>query len=86
MLKLMANFQVFQTIHHANFCISKGIKTKANFLITDIETESFIARDCTCSSYPVSFAVPFNFIRFLISALWIKIKEIMDSTMGKANT
>ena len=26
----------------------------------------------TCSSCAVSFAVPFNFIRFLISALWIK--------------
>ena len=42
----MANFQVFQTIYHTNFCISTGIKTTANFLITDIETASFIARDC----------------------------------------
>ena len=46
MQKLMANFQVFQTIYHANFCISTGIKTAANFLITDIEKASFIAWDC----------------------------------------
>ena len=43
MLKLMANFQVFQTIYHTNFCISTGIKTTANFLITDTETASFSA-------------------------------------------
>ena len=46
MLKLMANFQVFQTIYHTNFCISTGIKTTANFLITDIETASFFASHC----------------------------------------
>ena len=46
MLKLMANFQVFQTIYHVNFCISTDIKTTANFLNTDIEMASFIARDC----------------------------------------
>ena len=40
----MANFQVFQTIYHTSIT---GIKTAANFLITDIETASFIARDCT---------------------------------------
>ena len=42
----MANFQVFQTIYHTNFCISTGIKTTANFLITDIETASFFANHC----------------------------------------
>ena len=46
MLKLMSNFQVFQTIYHTNFCISTGIKTTANFLITDIETTSFFASHC----------------------------------------
>ena len=49
MLKLMANFQVFQTIYQTNLCISTGTKTTANFLITDIETVSFIARDCMYS-------------------------------------
>ena len=43
---IMANSQVFQTIYHKNFCISTSIKTTANFLITDIEMASFIARDC----------------------------------------
>ena len=53
MLKLMANFQGFQTIYHTNFCISTGIKTTPNILITDIEMANFIARDCefiTCGS------------------------------------
>ena len=49
LILLMANFQVFQTIYHTNFCISTGIKTTANFLIADIETASFIARDCSSS-------------------------------------
>ena len=42
----MSNLKVFQTIYHTNFSISTDIKTMANFLITDIETASFIARDC----------------------------------------
>ena len=42
----MANLQVFQTLYHTNFCISTGIKTTANFLITDIETASFFASHC----------------------------------------
>ena len=50
MLKLMANFQVFETIYHTDVCISTGIKTTANFLITDIETASFIARECSGSN------------------------------------
>ena len=49
-LKLMENFQVFQTIYHTNFCISTDIKTTANFLTIDIEMASFIARHCTYSS------------------------------------
>ena len=46
LLKLMANFQFFQTIFISNFCIWKDKKTTANFLIVDIEMASFNASHC----------------------------------------
>ena len=51
MLKLMANFHLFQTIFINNFCIWKDKNTTAYFLIVDIETASFIASHCTSISY-----------------------------------
>ena len=62
MLKLMANFKVFQIIYQQNFCISTGIKTTANFLITDIETASFLQ-----ATVPMQLE-KFNYAKALLEA------------------
>ena len=66
MLKIMANFQLFQITFINNFCIWKYKKTTANFLIVDIETASFIASHCTYLSIIKHQVTPLKFEQYVL--------------------